>query len=501
MGTMGLSADTLLDGLDDAQRSAATALQGPVRIIAGAGAGKTRTVTRRIAYGCATRQWDPSRTLAVTFSVKAAAEMHSRLNTLEVASSVQASTFHSAALRQLRDVWPDICETPLPHVAREPREIVGRAIRRVLSSDQFGDMEIRAIQAEINWTKISLIAPADYVRVCSSMHRQPPAGLEPDRFADVINAYEQEKTSRGEIDFDDILLLACHILDDFEDAATSIRSNIGWLTVDEYQDVSPLQHRLLTLWLNGNTNVCVVGDPAQTIYSFAGASSYDLLGFADEFAPLAADINLNVDYRSTPQVIHCANAVLHAAPNREDYLRLEPRRESGMKVSKIVYDDDEQEAQGVASRIVRLINAGAMASQCAVLTRINAQQRIVCKALRDAGLRYRIRRDAGWSSSALDDDSQVRQAMLETLGLGADVAGVTISTIHAAKGLEFKHVFIIGCSEGLLPYSAPAPGDALEEERRLMYVGVTRAEDSLHLSYARHQEAGSGMMRTPSRFL
>ena len=448
-------AQGILEGLDERQRTAATTLQGPVRIIAGAGAGKTRTVTRRIAYACATGAWKPERVLAVTFSVKAAAEMRARLGQLGVGggtgrsgsgagtAGVTAATFHSAALHQLNSVWADICEAPFPHVIEDQRDVVSRAIIRATARTDADPLTVRDVLAEINWAKISLVAVEDYARACAIAHRQPPAGLDTARFADVYSAYEQEKTSRGEIDFDDILLLVCHIMDGFPEAAAQIRSTIGWLTVDEYQDVSPLQHRLLTLWLGGggpdgksamNRNVCVVGDPAQTIYSFAGASSWDLLRFADEFGPLAADVNLNTDYRSTPEVVNLANRVLAAAPNREDYLKLVSARESGPRVTRTA-----------------------------------------------ARLKYRVRKDSGWQSSALADDAASKRALLEAMGLDAtglaanDDLGVTISTIHASKGLEFKHVFLIGCSEGLLPYGSPETGDALEEERRLMYVGITRA--------------------------
>jgi DNA helicase II / ATP-dependent DNA helicase PcrA len=357
-------AQGILEGLDERQRTAATTLQGPVRIIAGAGAGKTRTVTRRIAYACATGAWKPERVLAVTFSVKAAAEMRARLGQLGVGggtgrsglgagtAGVTAATFHSAALHQLNSVWADICEAPFPHVIEDQRDVVSRAIIRATARTDADPLTVRDVLAEINWAKISLVAVEDYARACAIAHRQPPAGLDTARFADVYSAYEQEKTSRGEIDFDDILLLVCHIMDGFPEAAAQIRSTIGWLTVDEYQDVSPLQHRLLTLWLGGggpdgksamNRNVCVVGDPAQTIYSFAGASSWDLLRFADEFGPLAADVNLNTDYRSTPEVVNLANRVLAAAPNREDYLKLVSARESGPRVTRTAYESDMEE--------------------------------------------------------------------------------------------------------------------------------------------------------------
>lgn len=539
---MNSTADDILQGLDEAQRTAATTVHGPVRIIAGAGAGKTRTVTRRIAYACASGAWDPAGTLAVTFSVKAAAEMRSRLGRLGVGDAVRAATFHSAALSQLRHVWEDICDAPFPHVAddQEPRRLVDAALQRVCGGTTNGEpadmLTVRDVQAEINWAKVSLIAPDDYQRVCAATHRRPPAGLDPQRFADVYLAYEQEKTSRGLIDFDDILLIACHVLDEFDEAAESIRRSIRWLTVDEYQDVSPLQHRLMTLWLGDNRNVCVVGDPAQTIYSFAGASSYDLLAFADQFGKPAADVSLNTDYRSTPQIVAYANRVLAKSPVRQDYLRLTSARQDGARVAHTVYDTDADEARGVAGRIVRLVRQGVDPADCAVLTRINAQQRAVCAALREVGLRYRVRRDAGWSGAGADlaEDAVARQALMDALAAGerpgsggrdgaagvggcdgdghgdgagaghgavAALGAVTVSTVHASKGLEFRHVFVIGCSEGLMPYGSPAGGDALEEERRLMYVAVTRAEDSLHMSYARTKDGVGGRPRTVSRFL
>lgn len=232
-----------------------------------------------------------------------------------------------------------------------------------------------------------------------------------------------------------------------------------------------------------------------------GASSYSLLNFASEFGPLTADINLNNDYRSTPQIVNYANRILAASPQRADYLKLSSERSKGRRVVETIYGNDWEEAQGVAARIRKLVDAGESTADCAILTRVNAQQKILCKALGEQHLRYRVRRDSGWQNSALSDDVQTRLAMLEALGVGADLSGVTISTIHASKGLEFKHVFLIGCSEGLIPYGAPQEGDVLEEERRLMYVAVTRAEDTLDVSYARTREGNEGeRARRVSRF-
>ena len=176
-------------------------------------------------------------------------------------------------------------------------------------------------------------------------------------------------------------------------------------------------------------------------------------------------------------------------------------RSKGRRVVETIYGSDWEEAQGVAARIRKLVDAGESPADCAILTRVNAQQKILCKALAEQHLRYRVRRDSGWQNSALSDDTQTRLAMLEALGVGADLSGVTISTIHASKGLEFKHVFLIGCSEGLIPYGLPQDDDVLEEERRLMYVAVTRAEDTLDVSYARTREGNEGeRARRVSRF-
>lgn len=523
-GDVGLtgSMDGLLDGLDDAQLEAATALEGPVRIIAGAGAGKTRTITRRIAHACAAGVWDPARTLAVTFSVKAAAEMRVRLSKLGVGDQVTAATFHSAALHQLRRVWTDVCDAPFPRLVDDARDVVARAMRRVDPDLDQDDLTVRTVRDEINWAKISLVAPDQVARVAAVGDRCRPAGLDPQRFGDVYDAYEKEKTARGEMDFDDILLMACHVLETGDEASEAIRRSVGWLTVDEYQDVSPLQHRLMKLWLGDNRDVCVVGDPAQTIYSFAGASSYDLLAFADEFAPLAADVSLNTDYRSTPQIVSYANRILAASPVRHEYLKLTSARSGGHRIERTVYETDLDEARGVAARIRRLMERGVNPSDCAILTRINAQQAVCCAALRHAGLRYRVKRDSGAAVAPVADlDAAARLAMVETLretgenGVGgtggvdgadavawaAKLGQVTVSTVHASKGLEFKHVFLIGCSEGLMPYGSPAPGDELEEERRLMYVAITRAEDTLHLSYARSKDGVGGVGRRLSRFL
>lgn len=502
---MSFSPEALLEGLDDSQRAAATAVEGPVRIIACAGAGKTRTITRRIAYACAMGKWDSSRVLAVTFSVKAASEMRSRLAALGVADGAAIATFHSAALQQIRSVWDDVCTAPFPDIMNDAQHTIAAALNRYPDFAMMTALQARDIMAEINWAKVSLIAPDDYMRVCAATHRTPPAGLEAQQFVDVYEAYEIEKNARNCIDFNDILLLACHILRTFPEAARRIRQTIGWITVDEYQDVSPLQHELLRLWMGENRDICVVGDPAQTIYSFAGASSYDLLAFPQEFAPVSADISLDTDYRSTERIIGLANRVLAASPYKRDYVKVKAVSKGGSRVTQQVFATDIDEALGVAQQIAKLVSSGvATPGKCAVLTRTNAQQQVICSALTSLKVPYRVRKDVGWQKNVLDASGVVTGVASGDVGEtegGASVSTVTISTIHAVKGLEFEHVYVVGCSEGLIPFGSSSSQESLEEERRLMYVAVTRAEKTLHLSYALRKDNGMGMNRTPSRFL
>lgn len=499
---MNNSPETLLDGLDEAQRSAATALEGPVRIVACAGAGKTRTITRRIAYACAKGDWDPSRVLSVTFSVKAAREMRSRLDSLGVSSDALATTFHSAALQQLRKVWGKVCSADFPNIIDDSRTVMSSAVSRYPELFDMTPIQIRDVLAEINWSKVSLIAPEDYARVCAAIHRKAPAGLEVSQFVDLYEAYEIEKNARNLIDFNDILLLTCHVMRNFPEAASSIRSRIGWITVDEYQDVSPLQHELLRLWMGINRDICVVGDPAQTIYSFAGATGYYLLDFNKEFSPISADISLCTDYRSTERIVGMANKVLAKSGCKKDYLTLHSVAKGGVRVSKQVYESDKLEALGCVENIVKEIKSGkAIASQYAILTRTNAQQQIICKALAAANLSYNVRKDTGLRNVVCDFGKTEREDFTSISAILKAASSVTVSTIHASKGLEFDHVYVLGCSEGLIPFGSPTDEDQIEEERRLMYVAVTRAEKTLHLSYAVRKDAGIGISRAPSRFL
>lgn len=499
-GGVAHDAASLLNGLDDSQRQAAEALEGPVRITAVAGAGKTRTITRRIALGCASGKWDPQRTVAVTFSVKAAREMKQRLNKLG-AGGVSAETFHALALSQLRRIWPEVTDSYFPQLTTDPSEILEASVEKETDLVGASPRELRDILAEIGWTKVSLIAPKEYARVAAAFHREPPAGLSVEQMAALITDFERQKSERNLIDFNDILLILSHLIEESDEAAAMVRKSVGWLTVDEYQDVSPLQHKLMQAWLGANTNVCVVGDPAQTIYSFAGATSYYLLDFDKEFKGVTADVRLDHDYRSTPQIVGYANKVLGGSPVASDYLPLVSTQEDGAAVSRRVYGTDEQEAGEVARSIRKLLDEGVAASQIAVLSRINSQTKLVCAACDHLTIPYMVRRVVGQGMDETSFSKAVRVGVETGQIESLNAATITISTIHAAKGLEWDHVFVIGVSEGLLPFGSPADEAQLEEERRLLYVAITRGRTNVALSYARRKDAHTSFERAPSRFL
>ena len=242
----------ILEGLDERQRTAATTLQGPVRIIAGAGAGKTRTVTRRIAYACATGAWKPERVLAVTFSVKSGGGNArtigparrrggtGRSGSGAGTAGVTAATFHSAALHQLNSVWADICEAPFPHVIEDQRDVVSRAIIRATARTDADPLTVRDVLAEINWAKISLVAVEDYARACAIAHRQPPAGLGHRSVRRRLQRLRAGKDLAWRNRF--LTIFCCSYAISwmvFPEAAAQIRSTIGWLTVDASGRLAP----------------------------------------------------------------------------------------------------------------------------------------------------------------------------------------------------------------------------------------------------------------------
>ncbi|MGW5674444.1 ATP-dependent DNA helicase UvrD2 [Streptomyces sp. NPDC003860] len=567
------SADAVLEGLDPEQREVATALHGPVCVLAGAGTGKTRAITHRIAYGVRAGILPPASVLAVTFTNRAAGEMRGRLRQLG-AGGVQARTFHSAALRQLQYFWPKAIGGELPRLLERKIQLVAEAAARCRI--RLDRNELRDVTSEIEWAKVTQTVPADYAAAAAKALRDIPR--DPSEISQIYGLYEQLKRDRAVIDFEDVLLLTVGILQDRHDIADQIRRQYQHFVVDEYQDVSPLQQRLLDLWLGDRESLCVVGDASQTIYSFTGATPDHLLNFRTRH-PSATVVKLVRDYRSTPQVVHLANGLLSQARGRaaEHRLELISQRDPGPEPGYTEYADEPAEAEGTAHRIRDLIAAGVPAGEIAVLYRINAQSEVYEQALADAGVPYQLRgaerfferqevREAGIAlrgaaraggNDALLDDaedlpSQVR-AVLSTKGWTSEppagsgavrdrweslaalvrlaedfarakedatladlvaelderaaaqhaptVQGVTLASLHAAKGLEWDAVFLVGLTEGMMPITHAKTDEQVEEERRLLYVGVTRARLHLSLSWALSRAPGGRASRRPTRFL
>ncbi|MGW3463568.1 ATP-dependent DNA helicase UvrD2 [Streptomyces olivaceoviridis] len=566
-------ADAVLEGLDPEQREVATSLHGPVCVLAGAGTGKTRAITHRIAYGVRAGILQPSSVLAVTFTNRAAGEMRGRLRQLG-AQGVQARTFHSAALRQLQYFWPKAIGGSIPRLVDRKIQLVADAAAAL--GTRLDRNELRDVTAEIEWSKVTQTVPGDYPYAAAKAGREAPR--DPAEIAHLYAAYEDLKRDRAVIDFEDVLLLTVAILQDRHDIAEQVRAQYQHFVVDEYQDVSPLQQRLLDLWLGDRDNLCVVGDASQTIYSFTGATPDHLLDFRARH-PGATVVKLVRDYRSSPQIVHLANGLLAQARGRAAGHRLElvSQRPPGPEPVHTEYTDEPAEAEGAARRIRELIDAGVPAAEIAVLFRTNSQSETYEQALADAGVPYQLRgaerffdrpevRKAGialrgaarfgGNDSLLDDavdlPSQVRavlsgegwtseppagsgavrerwESLAALVNLAHDLAaarpgvtladfvaelderanaqhaptvqGVTLASLHAAKGLEWDVVFLVGIAEGMLPITYARTDEQIEEERRLLYVGVTRARERLHLSWALSRSPGGRPNRRPSRFL
>jgi DNA helicase-2/ATP-dependent DNA helicase PcrA len=580
MDAMPVIADSLVADLDDEQREAVLAPRGPVCVLAGAGTGKTRTITHRIAQLVASGHVAAGQVLAVTFTQRAAGEMRTRLRALGAngqtgVGAVQAMTFHAAAHRQLRYFWPRVVGDTGWQLLDTKFAVVARGANRAglqLSTD-----DVRDVAGEIEWAKASLITPEQYPDAVAAVSRDVP--LDAAKVATVYAAYESLK-SRDDgvamLDFDDLLLHTAAAIEDDAAVAEEFRDRYRCFVVDEYQDVTPLQQRVLSAWLGDRDDLTVVGDANQTIYSFTGASPRYLLDFSRRF-PDATVVRLERDYRSTPQVVSLANRVIAAARGRVagSKLHLVGQRDPGPEPTFREYSDEVAEAAAVAASISQLVESGTPASEVAVLYRINAQSEIYEEALTEAGIAYQVRGGEGFFSRqeirqallalqrAANRDAdgdvglpEIVRGLLEPLGLTAEpptgtrarerwealvalaelvdeevahrptldlpeliaelrtradsrhppvVQGVTLASLHAAKGLEWDAVFLVGLTDGTLPIShALAHGpesEAVEEERRLLYVGITRARMYLALSWALSRNPGGRQSRKPSRFL
>ncbi len=583
----------LLSGLDDGQRAAVLAPSGPVCVLAGAGTGKTRTITHRIAHLIASGAHPASEVLAVTFTTRAAGEMRVRLRALG-AAGVQARTFHAAALKQLRYFWPrSIGGAPWP-VLEQKMRIVAVAARR--SNAGTDAATLRDLASEIEWAKATLVSPETYLAAVAKHRRDTPVAAE--KVAAVYADYESLKQQGEQLDFDDLLLHTCAILEDDEAVAREFRSRYRCFVVDEYQDVTPLQQRMLDAWLGDRDQLTVVGDANQTIYSFAGASPGYLLGFDRRF-PEATVVRLERDYRSTPQVVTVANRVIAGAgagSSARHRLRLTAALPDGPAATFAEHLDEPAEARAVARQAAALVEGGLPASGIAILYRINAQSEVYLEALDEVGVPYVVRggerffarsevrqaivalRAAANAATPADaatpavagepggtGDAEGRggggqggklvpavRAVLRTVGLTDDAPpvgalrdrwdslmglvaiaeelsdadpaaglsgllaeldqraeaqhaptldGVTLASLHAAKGLEWDAVFLVGLTDGTLPIQHAETPEQVEEERRLFYVGVTRARTRLAVSWALSRTAGGRRTRRRSRFL
>ena len=523
-------AEEILAALDAEQRAVATAVRGPVCVIAGAGTGKTRAITHRLAYAVDIGVVDPQRILALTFTARAAGEMRTRLRALGV-PNVAARTFHAAALKQLMYFWPQVLGGRFPSLLTTKTGFLGEALNRANISATKSNTVLRDLAGEIEWAKVIGLAPDEYIRAVEDYARPIRVSnnkVDATAIAKVYEAYESLKKQERAIDFEDVLLLTVGMLEEEREVRERIRDQYRYFTVDEYQDVSPLQQRLLDLWLGKRDDICVVGDPAQTIYSFAGATPSFLLNFTNKY-PNAEVIRLTSGYRSTPEIINTANAILRSASLGHE---LDPINDHGDRPATQGFASEKEEASALVDLIKKDIESGYSSHEIAILTRTNSQLEIFEAALNAAGIENQIRNaerffnrsevreiltairsasvlsEGDWLNDLRDalkpfgESEYVRAFLqlareLESEGLTSlraflreledraeqnnppTLPGVALATLHAAKGLEWPKVYVAGASATVLPWG----NQPIEEERRLFYVGITRAQRSLTISY------------------
>ena len=555
----------LTHDLNPAQREAVETTVGPLCILAGAGSGKTRVISRRVAYAIATGAVHPSHVLVVTFTDTAANEMRERLAALGF-PGVQAQTFHAAAFRQLRYFWSHLSDTRLPEVLDSKAPLLAPLQRSLPGGYKF--TAVKDLADELEWAKARRLDPSSYRAAVEAIGRTPP--IPGDLFVGVFRRYERAKERAGRIDFEDMLVRMLEGFERRQDVAEEFRGQYRWFSVDEYQDTNPLQQALLEAWLGERRDLAVVGDEDQTIYTFTGATSEYLTGFSRRF-PEARLVRLEDNYRSSPEVLALANRLLAATPGRrpDRGKRLVATRPSGPEPAVVAFENAEREVGAVVGEVARLAGAGVDTDEVAVLVRTNAQIPPFEEALAAAGIRYQVRGElffrrtevlravgvlrsrtaraaGGGLVDALEaiwferfgfrrdeepdgEEARQRHASLVTLlgiadrvGDEAGIAGfleelgrraaqeaegtgggVNLLTYHRAKGLEFDAVLLPAIEEGVLPIRQASTPAEVAEERRLLYVGLTRARVHLWLSWAARRAGPSGreQPRKPSRFL
>jgi DNA helicase-2/ATP-dependent DNA helicase PcrA len=558
----------LLQDLNPAQREAVSATSGPVCILAGAGSGKTRVITRRVAYAIATGAVHPGHVLVVTFTDKAAGEMRTRLGELGF-PGVRAATFHAAARKQLMYFWPRLSDTRPPDVLDSKAALLAPLQKSLPGGYKF--TAIKDLADEIEWAKARRLDPDGYAEGVERIGRTPP--IPADLMAGIFSRYERAKQRASRIDFEDMLTLMLGALESNEDVADEVRGRYRWFSVDEYQDTNPLQQALLEAWMGDRDDLAVVGDDDQTIYTFTGASSAYLTGFTRRH-PTAKVVRLEENYRSTPQVLDLANRLLarghsdRPGPRK----RLVATREPGPEPVIVAHESAEAEAAALVAEVRRLRELGVDGDEIAVLVRTNAQVPPLEEALAAAKVGYQVRgqlffrrgevrqaltvlrsRSARAAGGGLVDalesvwyeqlefrrddepdgeEARQRHASLVTLlGIAermeaadeaadipafiAEIArraadeadgiggGVNLITYHRAKGLEFDAVLLPALEDGLVPIRQATEPEEIAEERRLLYVGLTRARVHLWISWAARRAGPTGRegARKPSRFL
>ena len=530
-------AEELLTALSSEQRDAVTTAASPLCIIAGAGSGKTRVLTRRVAWQSAEGNIDPRRVLVLTFTRRAASELRSRLRTLGMREDVAAGTFHSAALALLRRYW-DHCDRP--HM----KLLTSRFSFLAKSKPDLDQVTIAALNTEIGWARARLITPERYADEATRARRRPPRSA--DFTASAYAAYQEAKRTRRLIDFDDVLALCHAVLTQEQAFADAQRWYYQHFFVDEFQDVNPLQFAVLQAWIGSESSLALVGDPDQAIYGWNGADP-DFIRQVDQHFPGVAVVNLQTNFRSTPEVLSAAARVLDREP--------QPAVRVAGDAPTVTATTDDNEGSALAQAVRARRQVGASWREQAVLARTNAQLPILQLALKASGVPTRSR-DTGvlrrpeivdllkhWPNDAALStvlaDEQMREqnssldteplAMVETfIGLardhlvlepsatvadfvaslrsddrvGAAVDAVELCTFHAAKGLEWPIVHLVGLEDGLVPVAFARSQAARQEEQRLLYVATTRARQELHVMWCTSRQVRSKLVeRAPSRWL
>lgn len=551
-----MNPEQILDALDPEQREAAEALVGPVRILAGAGTGKTRTITHRIAYGIASGYFSATRVMALTYTNRAAGELRARLRQLGI-PGVSVKTFHAAALSQLQYFWPQFAGVPAPNVLESKASMISKAAEQFkLKLDVNA---VREVAAEIEWRKYSSISLEQYSEQVDS---RPKISVSSNTLVDLLTRYEELKLAQNRIDWEDVLILNLGMLRAEPRAREHVHSQYRFYTVDEYQDISPLQHELLDEWLGDRSDLCVVGDPNQTIYSFTGASSHFLLDFDRRFEN-AKTIQLVRNYRSSREIVSLANRLTYGVSGLEPLVSEQPL---GLAPEIRKYKTATEEAAAVAVAIKQKLSQGVPPKEIAVLYRVNGQSEPLETALAQHTIDFQVRggqryfsrsdvqsaiqavraetaaptskplalsvsdivRSLGWTVAPPEQEGLARERwealnsfldMVKEMPEGASIidfakeleerarsshepqkSSVTLATIHSAKGLEWDVVYLMGANEGYLPISYAKTEAEIQEERRLLYVAITRARKELSISYV-ESDAQTGRSKTPSRFL